>query len=68
MAAMPESIVISNKRSPPVAKYYVYAKFISCKPVICYLGILVDCHLNWNDHLSMLLLRHLISFAIIYLV
>jgi len=45
-----ESIVISNKRSPPVAKYYVDTKFISCKPVICYLGILVDYHLNWNDH------------------
>jgi len=45
-----ESIVISNKRSPPVAKYYLDSNFISCKPVIRYLGILVDCHLNWNDH------------------
>ena len=26
------------------------SKLISCKPVVCYLGIFVDCHLNWNDH------------------
>ena len=45
-----ESIVLSNKRCPPMPKYYLDTKLISCKPVICYLGILVDCHLNWNDH------------------
>ena len=32
-------------------KYYLDSKLISCKPVVCYLGIFVDCHLiNWNDH------------------
>ena len=45
-----ESIVLSNRRSPPVPKYYLDTKLIGCKPVICYLGVFVDCHLNWNDH------------------
>ena len=45
-----ESIVLSNKRTPPVPKYYLDTKLISCKPVVRYLGVFVDCHLNWNDH------------------
>ena len=45
-----ESIVLSNKRSPPVPKYYLDTKLIACKPVIRYLGVFVDRHLNWNDH------------------
>jgi len=45
-----ESIVISNKKLPPVPKYCMDSKLISFKSVILYLGILVDCHLNWNDH------------------
>ena len=45
-----ESIVLSNKRSPPVPHYYLDTKLISCKPVVRYLGVFVDCHLNWNDH------------------
>ena len=45
-----ESIVLSNKRSPPVPNYYLDAKLISSKPVVRYLGIFVDRHLNWNEH------------------
>ena len=45
-----ESIVLSNKRSPPVPHYYLDTELISSKPVIRYLGILVDSHLTWNDH------------------
>ena len=45
-----ESIVLSNKRSPPVPKYYLDAKLISSKSVVRYLGVFVDSHLNWNDH------------------
>ena len=32
-----ESIVLSNKRAPPVANYYLDSKLISCKPVVRYL-------------------------------
>ena len=35
-----ESIVLSNKRSPPVPHYYLDTELISSKPVIHYLGIL----------------------------
>ena len=45
-----ESIVLSNKRAPPMPLYYLDNKLISCKPVVRYLGVLVDHHLNWNDH------------------
>ena len=45
-----ESIVLCNKRTPPVPKYYLDTKLISCKPIVHCLGIFVDCHLNWNDH------------------
>ena len=45
-----ESIVLSNKRSSPVPHYYLYTELISSKPVNRYLEVLVDCHLNWNDH------------------
>ena len=37
-----ESIVLSNKRAPPVANYYLDSKLISCKPVVRYLGVFVD--------------------------
>ena len=42
--------MLSNKRAPPVANYYQDSKLISCKPVVHYLGVFVDCHLNWNSH------------------
>ena len=45
-----ESIVLSNKRAPPMPLYYLDNKLISCKPVVRYLSVLVDHHLNWNDH------------------
>ena len=45
-----ESIVHSNKRAPPMPLSYLDNKLISCKPVVRYLGVLVDHHLNWNDH------------------
>ena len=41
-----ESIVLSNKRDPPVPHYYLSSKLISCKPVVCYVGICVDCQLE----------------------
>lgn len=47
-----ETIVLSNKRTPPVPQYYLDTQLISCKPIIHYLGIFVDCHLNWNAHCS----------------
>ena len=37
-----ESIVLSNRRVPPVPHYYLNSKLISCKPVARYLGIFVD--------------------------
>ena len=42
----PESIVLSNKRVSPVPNYYLDSQLISCKPVIRYLRIFVDSHLN----------------------
>ena len=41
-----ESIVLSNKKLPPIPKDCLDSKLISFKPVIRYLGILVDGHLN----------------------
>ena len=45
-----ESIVLSNMRTPPVPLYYLDTKLISSKPVVRYLGVFVDCHLNWNEN------------------
>ena len=42
--------MLSNKRAPPVANYYLDSKLISCKPVVRYLGVFVDCHLNCNSN------------------
>ena len=45
-----DSIVISNKRSPPLPAYHLDSSVISHHPVVRYLGVLVDCKLNWNEH------------------
>ena len=42
--------MLSNKRAPPMANYYLDSKLISCKSVVRYLGVFVDCHLNLNSH------------------
>ena len=66
-----ESIVISNKRSPPAAKYFLDNKLISCKKVVHYLGVLVDSHLNWNDHCKYVVAkatRSLNTSVIVYLI
>ena len=44
------SIVISNKRSPPLPIYYLDSSVISHHPVVRYHGVLVDSKLNWNEH------------------
>ena len=45
-----DSIVICNKRSPPLPAYHLDSSVISHHPVVRYLGVLVDSKLNWNEH------------------
>ena len=45
-----DSIVISNKRSPPLPSYHLDSSAISHHPVVRYLGVLVDSKLNRNEH------------------
>ena len=45
-----ESIVLSNKRVPPVPHYYLNSLSLASLYVVRYLGIFVDCHLNRNSH------------------
>ena len=63
-----ESIVLSNKRSPPVPNYYLDAKLISSKPVVRYLGIFVDRHLSIVNTLLLGLQGPLIFFVTPYLI
>ena len=45
-----DSIVISNKCSPPLPSYHLDSSAISHHPVVRYLGVFVDSNLNWNEH------------------
>ena len=45
-----DSIVISNKHSPPLLSYHLDSSAISHHPVVRYLGVLVDSKLNWNEY------------------
>ena len=63
-----ESIVLSNKRTPPVPLYYLDTKLISSKPVVRYLGVFVDCHLNWNRIIVSVLLLRLQGLSIFFVI
>ena len=47
-----ETICISYKRSPPPASYQLNDHVLSTKSVVRYLGILINSHLKWSDHVK----------------
>ena len=47
-----DSICISYKHSPPSAQYWLGGQQLSTKSTIRYLGIYINSHLKWNDHVK----------------
>ena len=47
-----ETICISYKRSPPPANYRLNNHALSTKSVVQYLGIFINYHLKWSDHVK----------------
>ena len=47
-----DSICISYKHSPPSAQYWLGGQLLSTKSTIRYLGIYINSHLKWNDHVK----------------
>ena len=47
-----ESICISYKRSPPMCKYHLNDQPIPSKSVVRYLGMYINSHLKWSDHVK----------------
>ena len=47
-----ESICISYKRPPPACKYHLNNQTILSKSVVRYLGIYINSHLKWSDHVK----------------
>ena len=47
-----DSICISYKRSPPLAQYQLGDQSLSTKSSLRYLGIYINSHLKWNDHVK----------------
>ena len=47
-----ETICISYKRSPPPTSYQLNDHVLSTKSVVRYLGILINSHLKWSDHVK----------------
>ena len=47
-----ETICISYKRSPPPANYNLDSHLLSTKTVVRYLGICINSHLKWSDHVK----------------
>jgi len=48
------------------SQIFLDTKLISCKKVFCYLGVLVDSHLNWNDQHKHAVVKAYISSIIVY--
>ena len=53
-----ESICISYNRCPPKCSYFLRGQPIPSKSLVQYLGILINSHLKWDDHV-----KHLTSKA-----
>ena len=53
-----ESICILYKRSPPMCKYHLNDQPIPSKSVVRYLGMYINSHLKWSDHV-----KHIIAKA-----
>jgi len=49
-----DSICISYKRSLPLAKYTLGNQPLSTKSTLWYLGIYINSHLEWNDHVKLI--------------
>ena len=47
-----DSLCISYKHSPPSAQYRLGGHQLSTKSTIRYLGIYINSHLKWNDHVK----------------
>ena len=47
-----ETICISYKCSPPPANYQLNNHALSTKSVVWYLGIFINYHLKWSDHVK----------------
>ena len=47
-----ETICISYKRAPPSASYRLNNQFLSTKSVVRYLGVFINSHLKWSDHVK----------------
>ena len=47
-----ETICISYKRSPPPASYRLNNHLLSTKSVVRYLGVFINSHLKWSDHIK----------------
>ena len=47
-----DSICISYKHSPPSAHYLLGGHQLSTKSTIRYLGVYINSHLKWNDHVK----------------
>ena len=45
-----DSICISYKCSPPLAQNQLGGQSLCIKSSLCYLGIYINSHLKWNDH------------------
>jgi len=49
-----DSICISYKHSPPLAKYTLGSQPLSTRSTLRYLGIYINSHLKWNDHVKLI--------------
>ena len=47
-----DSMCISHKHSPPLAQYQLGGHQLFTKSTIRYLGIYINSHLKWNDHVK----------------
>ena len=45
-----EALLISRKHSPPTFDYNLKRISLSWKPLVHYLGIYINCKLDWSDH------------------
>ena len=47
-----DSIMYSYKCPPPLAKYTLGSQLLSTRSTLWYLGIYINSHLKWNDHVK----------------
>ena len=47
-----DSLCISYKRSPPLAQYLLGGQPLPTKSSLRYLGIYINSHLKWSDHVK----------------